>query len=492
MTLTLDKHSILKQKFGFDSFRGKQAEAIDSVMSGRDTVLIMPTSGGKSLVMQIPALMLDGVTIIVSPLIALMKDQVDALQAKGLPATFINSSLSQADYNERMDMIRAGEYKMVYVAPERFSNDVFMEQMAAVKVSLLASDEMHCVSQFGHNFRPDYLKIGTASKKLGRPIMLGLTATATPDVRRDCIKQLDMRDPQIFVDGFERPNLSLFVESVAGKEMKLYKILQEIKKNRTGIVYCSTRKNVEIVSERLKTNGIKHVGYHGGMKDDDRTAIQNKFMRGEAPVVVATNAFGMGIDRADLRFVIHYDIPGSVEAYYQEAGRAGRDGMPSNCTLIYDASSVRTQMFFVEGQNPTRDIVQSVYWTLQKLCQNGPINKPVSGEYRGIADDVKDVHNPLAVGGALTILAKHGAIRRWFAKGSRAYWTDIVNPIREIDDLGINFGALHAKYLQDTQRLNEVKSYAEQWRQCRQGFILDYFGEEFRKCGRCDICKGKA
>ena len=486
--LAPDKFQILKDCFGYSSFRGKQAEAIDSVMAGRDTILIMPTSGGKSLVMQIPALMLDGVTIIVSPLIALMKDQVDALQAKGLPATFINSSLSQADYNERMDMIRAGEYKMVYVAPERFGNDGFMEMMAAVRVSLLAADELHCVSQMGHSFRPDYLRIGAAAKKLGRPTLLGLTATATPDVRKDCIKQLDMHDPKVFVDGFERPNLSLSVESVSGDETKFYRCIQEVKRHKTGIVYCSTRKNVELVAGRFKTNGIPHVAYHGGMKDEDRTAIQNKFMRGDAPVVVATNAFGMGIDRPDLRFVIHFDIPGSVESLFQEAGRAGRDGLPSSCTLLYDLKSVRTQRFFLEGQNPGRDIVESVYWTVQQLCQSGPINRTVED----IGEKTSGVKNPMAVGGALTLLTKHGAVRRWYQKGSRAYWMDVIQPIRTMEQLKIDFGMLYAKYKRDEQRLNEVITYAEQYRQCRQGFILDYFGEEFRKCGRCDICKGRA
>jgi ATP-dependent DNA helicase RecQ len=485
---TLDKHQILKQAFGYDSFRGKQAEAIDAVLAGHDCLTIFPTGSGKSLCFQIPALMLEGVTVVVSPLIALMLDQVNALQAKGIPATFINSSLSQADYSERMDMIRAGEYKLVYVAPERFSNEKFMEMMTPVKVSLFACDELHCISKDGHDFRPDYLKLGPAAKKLGRPRIIGLTATATPEVRRDCIKQLDLQNPKLFVDGFERPNLTFSVEPVSGEETKLSRVIQKAKKGKTGIVYCSTHKNVEMVYGRLKINGIKCLAYHGGMKDDDRTRVQNQFMQGDAPVVVATNAFGMGIDRSDLRFIIHFDIPGSVEALYQESGRGGRDGQPSDCLLLYDNKSVRTQEFFIAGANPTRDIIQSTYSTIQRLCSYGSIHMSVDT----IAEYAKQVRNPIAIGGALKILERQGAISRWYESGSRTYHTALLQPVRDLDDLGIDFSALDVKRMRDTERLNKVVQYAQEYRQCRQGYILGYFGETYRKCGRCDICKGKS
>lgn len=483
--LTPDKFQILKDCFGYSSFRGKQAEAIDSVVAGRDVLLLAPTGQGKSAAFQIPALMLDGVTVVVSPLIALMLDQVNSLTAKGIPATFINSSLGQVDYNERMEMIRAGEYKLVYVAPERFGNDKFMEMMSAVKVSLFAVDESHAISQWGFDFRPDYARLGPAAKKLGRPTIIAVTATATPHVRQDIIKQLDLQNVNLLVSGFERPNLTLGVEPVSGKETKLYRCIQEVRRFQTGIIYCATRKNVEIVSERLKANGIKHVAYHGGMKDEDRTKIQNKFMAGDAPVVVATNAFGMGIDRADLRFVMHYDIPGSVEAAYQELGRAGRDGLPSQCTMLYDASSVATQQFFIDGNNPSRDVVQATYNMVQRLCGSGSINMPVDQ----IADLLRrEVKNGMAVGGALKLLERSKGIRRWYESGSRAYHTAVLQPVKTLDELKIDFPSLDAKRIRDYQRLNEVVTYAEEFRRCRQGFILDYFGEEFRKCGRCDIC----
>ena len=477
--------AVLKAKFGHDGFRGRQSDVINSTLSGRDTLCVSPTASGKSLNFQLPSLMLDGITIVVSPLIALMKDQVDSLCAKGLPATFINSSLGQSEYNERMDMVRAGEFKLLYVAPERFGNERFMEMMAPVRVSLFAADECHCISKDGYDFRPDYLKLGPAAKKLGRPTIIALTATATPEIRKDVIKQLDLQNPNIFVSGFERPNLTLSVESAAGKETKLYRVLMEIKRFQRGIVYCATRKNVEMVTERLKANKISCLQYHGGMKDEDRTRLQGEFMSGKAPVAVATNAFGMGIDRGDLNFIIHFDIPGSVEAYYQEAGRCARNGQPGTCTLLYDTASVSTQRWFIDGNNPGRDIVQATYNLVQRLCGTGSINMPVDQ----IAEMVKDVRNGMAVGAALKLLERSRGIRRWYEKGSRAYHTDVVHPIQPLDKLGIDFPALDAKRIRDYQRLNEVVSYAENFRKCRQGFILDYFGEDYRKCGRCDLCK---
>jgi len=487
-TTILDKNQILKEKFGYDSFRGRQADVIDSVLSGKDTVCIAPTGAGKSLNFQVPSLMLDGLTIVVSPLIALMKDQVDTLVSKGLPSTFINSSLGQSDYSERLNMVIAGKFKILYVSPERFSNSSFMGAMSTVNVSLFAIDECHCVSQWGHDFRPDYLRLAKAINAFNRPPVIALTATATPEVREDVVKQLELREPNVFVSGFERENLTLGVEFSARKEMKFYRVMKDAKKWETGIIYCSTRRNVEALSRYFKSNKIKHVSYHGGMKEDDRNEIQNKFMSGNYPVVIATNAFGMGIDRSDLRFVTHLDIPGSVEAYYQEAGRAGRDGLLSHCRLLYDASSVATQQFFIDGANPTRDIVQKTYDKIIFLCGVGSINMTVEEISEELSGEVR---NGMAVGGALKLLDRHKGIRRWYESGRRGYFTAVNYPIKKIEDFNIDFASLNAKRMRDYDRLDEVKAYAENYNQCRQGFILDYFGEKSRNCGRCDVCESK-
>ncbi len=487
---TAQRHQLLEEHFGFREFLEGQEHVIDSILEGQDVLVIMPTGGGKSLCYQFPALALDGITVVVSPLIALMKDQVDALAKKDIPATFINSSLSQSVIDERIHGMTQGQYRLVYIAPERFKSDRFTRALAPLSIALFAVDEAHCISQWGHDFRPDYIRLKWALKELGQPQVVALTATATPEVRNDIVEQLALgkfgrQEPRIFVSGFARHNLTLKVTSVKGKSAKLDRIVQTIQQYKTGIVYCATRKNVEKVAAELAAERIPCIAYHGAMTPEQRNKAQTKFMNGTCGVAVATNAFGMGIDRADLRFVIHFDIPGSVEAYYQEAGRAGRDGEPSHCEMLYNYADVRTQEFFIEGANPTREVIAGLYYALRKLCAKGGVEMPITE----IAECMPNVKNEMAVGSALYQLERAGFITRDYQHGSRTYTTKLVEPIKELDDLQIDFERLDKKHERDMAKLQSMISYADH-RACRHHFILDYFGdpEAAPRCTICDNC----
>jgi len=343
-------HDALKTYFNFDSFRPGQEAIIRAVLQGRDTLAILPSGGGKSLCFQLPALVRPGLTLVVSPLIALMKDQVDALNDNGIPATFVNSSLGWAEMHRRL--VDMGKHRLVYVAPERFKSKWFMSSLRRTGVSLFVVDEAHCISMWGHDFRPDYLLLKDVLKLLGRPQVIACTATATPEAREDIARQLDLADPAVVVSGFARENLTLAVKRTGTHAEKLARTLEILREHPAGIVYCSTRANVQRVSEKLKGEGVSCIAYHGGLEDEERRRAQEIFIRGEVPVAVATNAFGMGIDRPDLRAIIHWDVPGSIEAYYQEAGRAGRDGRPAHCELLFNHADVRTQEFFIQEGGP--------------------------------------------------------------------------------------------------------------------------------------------
>ncbi|HEX8127826.1 MAG TPA: RecQ family ATP-dependent DNA helicase [Pyrinomonadaceae bacterium] len=406
----------LREHFGFEAFREGQREVIDAILDGHDTVVVMPTGGGKSLCFQLPALMNEGATIVVSPLIALMKDQVDALHARNLPATFINSSVDFEEQKARIAGIRQGKYKLVYVAPERFRSAHFVEALKSVNVSLFAVDEAHCVSTWGHDFRPDFLRLKSAIEEIGRPQVVALTATATPHVRADIIEQLALREPRAFVSGFDRPNLSIRVVHTQKEREKIahVKSLAAAAKGGSGIIYSSTRKSVEQVARRLQDAGLSVVAYHAGMEEAERTRAQDDFMSGRRQMIVATNAFGMGIDKADIRFVIHYHLPGSIEAYYQEIGRAGRDGLPSECVLLFNYADKRTQDYFIEGSYPPPEIIAKVYEALVATRQ-----QHIELSTREIAVRAS-VRNEMAVQSALIILEKAGHIERGAAGENRA------------------------------------------------------------------------
>ena len=480
-------HDALEKHFGFREFLDAQEEVIDAILGGHDVLCVMPTGGGKSLCYQLPALMLEGVTVVVSPLIALMKDQVDALARRGIDATLINSSLSPDEQQQRIRRLAAGEFKLVYIAPERFRSSSFVSALGRATISLFAIDEAHCISQWGHDFRPDYFRLHEALERLGNPQVAAFTATATPEVRADILTRLKLDAPREFVSGFARPNLKITVVAADGEAHKYERLKALVRDYRTGIVYCATRKRVEAVSAELAAWGINAIAYHGGLDDAEREAAQNRFIRRECDVAVATNAFGMGIDRADIRFVAHFEIPGSVEAYYQEAGRAGRDGEPAVCELLFNHADTRVQEFFIEGANPPIDLILDTYDLLRSLAdERGEVVLPV----KDLSDRMSGASktNDMAVSSALGILHRAGHIDRFDVPGSRTRGTRIEKPKLSSRELELDRATLTEKERRDRAKLKAIVDWAYS-RDCRQRAILRYFGEpDPARCGNCDNC----
>lgn len=357
---------LLESHFGYSSFRNGQERAIQSVLAGENTICVMPTGGGKSICFQIPALVLPGTTIVISPLISLMKDQVDALVQVGIPATFINSSLSYHEANERIREAKKGMYKLLYIAPERLESHEFIEDLKQMDIPLVAVDEAHCISQWGHDFRPSYRHIQQMVYSLPqKPNVLALTATATPRVREDICETLDIDEENSIITGFERENLSFAV--IKGQD-RLHFLKDYIKKNEkeAGIIYAATRKNVDQLYERLKKENINVARYHAGMGDAERIREQDRFLKDEASLMVATSAFGMGIDKSNIRYVLHFQLPKNMESYYQEAGRAGRDGLESECILLYSSQDVQVQRFLID-QSSDRSRIHAELEKLQQM-----------------------------------------------------------------------------------------------------------------------------
>ncbi|MEZ6102820.1 MAG: RecQ family ATP-dependent DNA helicase [Pirellulaceae bacterium] len=406
MTQPLEEHL---QRFGLGAFRAGQRDVIEAVLAGRDCLCIMPTGGGKSLCYQLPSIARQGLTLVISPLIALMKDQVDALQQKGIAADFINSTLSSPEQFERMQRLEHGEYDLLYVAPERFRSQTFLESLRKIGVTLMAVDEAHCISEWGHDFRHDYTRLGQFRKRIGNPQTIALTATATPDVQQDVIAQLELEQPDIFVAGFARPNLYYQVRPLGSNQEKDPTLRDFLKRTPgAGIVYASTRKACGEVAENIHGIDQRRVAiYHAGLEGPQRKHVQDEFMSGKVDIIVATNAFGMGIDKPDVRFVVHYNMPGRIEAYYQEAGRAGRDGQPSTCLLLYSPADRRIQEYFINSAYPDASVVREVY----EFLKSHP-NDPIELTQQEIRDTLQlDISNE-GVGTCERLLEKSGVMKR--------------------------------------------------------------------------------
>ncbi len=540
----------LEKHFGLTGFRRGQAEVISNIISGRNTVVVMPTGAGKSLCYQLPAMLLDGVTVVVSPLIALMQDQVDALQARGIAATFINSTLSDTERLDRQRKLRDGQYKLVYVAPERFKSEAFVNALMEARLELYAIDEAHCISQWGHDFRPDYALLGQVRKRLRPPRTVALTATATPEVREDITRVLLMKDPQVHVSGFDRPNLFLEVAQVSGDNDKK-DACARLAMEGSGVIYCSTRKQAEAIHEHLVDEELPAVLYHAGMEDTARRRAQEAFMSTPNSVAVATNAFGMGIDKPDIRWVAHAGIPRAVEAYYQEVGRAGRDGQASRAVLLFNHADVFTQERLIQGNHPPETLFIDLWNVLRMnetfergvhllaaqvgssefevsaalkvLERQGAISRGGRGEgrygftvlpagvtYAPRSADAKSLLVALKAAGPtgarLTIELGHlgrrcglseDQVRHAMALLERAEAITVLRPFsgRAISvlkqgrwaELGVDLSRLRAQERNQLLLLKRMTDYAYT-KQCRRAFLLRYFGEEVAFGGNCGSC----
>jgi len=490
--------STLKERFGFDTFRSGQSEAISYVLDGQNALVVMPTGSGKSLCYQLPALLFEGTTLVISPLIALMKDQVDMLQKQSIAATFINSSLALDELNERQLDVRAGRYKLVYVSPERLRNNAFLRTLADVDVSLLAVDEAHCISQWGYDFRPDYLHIRDLLDTIKRPCVLALTATATPDVQNDILRQLNMPNAKRIVTGFDRGNLEFRVEYAINEKKKLELLVQFFKKRtpedqtsnassseRCGIIYVGTRRQAEFLHEFAgDVLKISSCFYHAGLDNDVRKRTQEMFLTGQVPLIIATNAFGMGIDKPNVRFIIHYDIPSTIERYYQEVGRAGRDGKQAEALLIYSPEDRALQEWFIENDSPSEGELRLIFQIIVEQQKQGrtAIRYDDLARFTGV--------HPAKLKVGVEQLAQAGGLIRFPDTGGRLN----LQPLKQ-DASSLNLTELlklnGLRRKRKFHELEEVVGYAE-GDGCRRKVLLSHFGDvqskrEYVYC--CDNCE---
>ncbi len=465
--------------FGFARMRPGQLEAMQSLLAGRDTLVVLPTGGGKSAVYQIPALLLEGPTVVVSPLIALQRDQVAALTdnlgaASGSQAVAANSAIGPKASAAAFDALRSGDAEYLFLAPEQLAKPETIEALREVSPSLFVVDEAHCISSWGHDFRPDYLRLGTVIEELGHPTVLALTATASPPIREEILDRLHMRDPVQIVRGFDRPNLRLEVESFQDEDDKDEAVvLRAMGEAKPGIVYVATRKRAEALAERVAEYGMAAAAYHAGMKAADRERVQSEFMSGDLDVVVATTAFGMGIDKADVRFVLHADVADSLDSYYQEVGRAGRDGEPALACLYYRPEDLGLRRFFAGG-TPDAKALRKVATLVEHAEQ--------AVSPTDLADEAGLKHTKLT--GLVDLLERAGVVEVHGDGTVEA--RDEAPPPAKATDAALDVADQHRRV--DESRVEMMRGYAET-QDCRRQYLLSYFGELLDEpCGNCDTC----
>ncbi|HEX8286739.1 MAG TPA: ATP-dependent DNA helicase RecQ [Pyrinomonadaceae bacterium] len=474
---------MLREVFGLEKLRPGQREIIECVLGGEDVLAIMPTGAGKSLCYQLPALQLEGMTVVVSPLISLMKDQSDKLEEKGLEVANLNSSVSESEQKESLEEVERERSDFIFTTPERLTDNEFLTTLRDKTIDFVVVDEAHCISQWGHDFRPAFLQLREAFRQLKNPPILALTATATPDVVEDIKKQLDRPKMRVVNGGIFRPNLRFEVAhttSDAEKRQKLAAILSEIEGSK--IIYCATVKAVEEVTESLRSAGFDAESYHGKLSAKIRTDVQNRFMAGEIETIIATNAFGMGVDKPDIRTVVHWQIPGSLEAYYQEAGRAGRDGEEARCVLLYDTRDRRVQQFFLGGRYPSADDVLKIYETLQNLDANGNAQP----KFEEILETIGDALAKTKLRVGLNLLKDEQIVRERRGAKFELLKSDIKGEeIKRLAETYVERG------MSDRDKLERMMLYAQsafcRWQMLSKYFVADS-EKEIEKCGTCDNC----